>query len=137
MPVTRSIFSFGRLAILALVAICASCSVPEQEPDNRYQRSIEDESSSTEAVAAPVIQLQNQALAAINEDQYPLAIDYLQRAIKIQPRNAWNWHYLAQAYWHDGNYDRCLAMIDRSSSYGSYDQPLSSANEKLLLKCQG
>jgi tetratricopeptide (TPR) repeat protein len=136
MPVTRSIFSYGRLAILALVATCTACTVPEQEPDNRYQRSIEDASSAAEAVAAPVIQLQNQALAAINEDQYPLAIDYLQRAIKIQPRNAWSWHYLADIYWRRGQYEHCLGMIERSHSYSQKDPAVDDANAALRDQCQ-
>jgi tetratricopeptide (TPR) repeat protein len=136
MPVTRSIFSYGRLATLALVTICAACSVPEQEPDNRYQRSIEDASSEAEAVAAPVIQLQNQALAAINEDEYPLAIDYLQRAIKIQPRNAWSWHYLADIYWRRGEYENCLGMIERSLSYSQNDPAVDDANAALRDQCQ-
>jgi len=109
-----------------------SCGVP-QKPANRYQTDLEID----QPEASPVTELQSQALAAIKRNEYQQAIDYLQRAIKIQPRNAWNWHYLAEAYWYDGNYDQCLAMIDRSSSYGSYDQSLSSANDELLLKCQG
>jgi tetratricopeptide (TPR) repeat protein len=136
MPVTRSIFSYGRLAILALVAICAACSAPVPEPDNRYQRSIEDSSSEAEATAEPVIQLQNQALAAINEDQYPLAIDYLQRALKIQPRNAWSWHYLADIYWRRGDYESCLGMIERSHNYSQNDPAVDDANAALRAQCQ-
>jgi Tfp pilus assembly protein PilF len=136
MPVTRSTFSYGRLATLALVTICAACSVPEQEPDNRYQRSIEDASSEAEATAAAVIQLQNQALAAINEDQYSLAIDYLQRAIKIQPRNAWSWHYLADIYWRRGQYEHCLGMIERSNGYSHNDPAVDDANAALRTQCE-
>jgi Flp pilus assembly protein TadD len=121
-----------RLVIISMLVLGVSCSVP-QKPANRYQSDIEID----QPEASPVIELQSQALAAIKRNEYQQAIDYLQRAIKIQPRNAWNWHYLAQAYWHDGNYDRCRSMIDRSSSYGSYDSSLTSANDKLLPKCQG
>lgn len=136
MPVTRPIFSHGRLATLALVTICAACSLPEQEPDNRYQRSIEDSSSAAAATAAAVIQLQNQALAAINEDQYPLAIEYLQRAIKIQPRNAWSWHYLADIYWRRGKFEQCLAMIERSYGYSQKDPAVDDANAALRAQCR-
>ena len=59
----------------------------------------------------------------------------LQRAIKIQPRNAWSWHYLAQTYWRDAQYDRCLAMIERSNSYGGYDDALTTANDRLKFRC--
>jgi predicted Zn-dependent protease len=132
MSITFHARLFSRLLILSLLLLSGACSVP-QSPANRYQSDIEID----QPEASPVTELQSQALAAIKRNEYQQAIDYLQRAIKIQPRNAWNWHYLAQAYWHDGNYDRCLAMIDRSSSYGSYDQPLISANDKLQPKCLG
>jgi tetratricopeptide (TPR) repeat protein len=82
------------------------------------------------------VQLQNQALAAINENQYQLAIDYLQRAIKIEPRDAWSWYYLADIYWRQGQYDRCLAMIDRSSGYVVADARLADANAALRAQCQ-
>ncbi len=80
--------------------------------------------------------LQNQALAAINEDQYPLATDYLQRAIKIQPRNAWSWHYLADIHWRQGQYERCIAMIERSEDYAGADKQLDSENVRLREQCQ-
>ena len=67
-----------------------------------------------------------------------MAIDYLQRAIKIEPRNAWSWYYLADIYWRTGQYQRCLAMIERSMDYaaaGSDDQ-LAGANTELQGQCQ-
>lgn len=120
-----------RLAILVIVSIIGACSVPKT-PSNQYQSDVE----ASQPEAGPITELHNQALAALNEDQYQLAVDYLQRAIKIQPRNAWSWHYLAQTYWRDGQYDRCLSMIDRSDSYGSYDDDLGAANDRLKPKCE-
>jgi Flp pilus assembly protein TadD len=137
MPVTRFAVSCCRPAILVSLAICAACSsLPQQQPDNRYQRPVIASESETEPAAAPVTQLQNQALAAINEDQYPLAIDYLQRAIKIQPRNAWSWHYLADIYWRRGERERCRQMIARSQSYNVNDNRLDDANAALQAQCQ-
>jgi len=76
-----------RLAIVSLLLFTSACQTPEPAVDNRYQRAPENTASTGQAASSPVVQLQNQALAAINEDQYQLAIDYLQRAIKIQPRH--------------------------------------------------
>jgi len=138
MPVINPVATFRLLAILLLISVCAACQTPEPVLDNRYQRTIEDtpSASPTQSSSQPVIQLQNQALAAINEDQYQLAIDYLQRAIKIQPRNAWSWHYLADIYWRTGQYPRCLAMIERSTGYAVADDQLAMANTELLEQCQ-
>ena len=137
MSVINPAVSFRPLAILVLIALCSACQAPEPVPDNRYQRTIENTSSASQAPSQAVIQLQNQALAAINEDQYPLAIDYLQRAIKIEPRDAWSWYYLADIYWRTGQYQRCLAMIERSTSYAAGgDDQLARANAELQGQCQ-
>ena len=136
MPVSRSLPRRCRPAILLLAAVCAACgSLPEQHPDNRYQRASGADAGAAQALVEPVRQLQNQALAAINEDQYALAIDYLQRAIKIQPREAWSWHYLAEVYWRRGERERCLAMLDRSQSYSFGDTRLDDANAALRRQC--
>jgi Flp pilus assembly protein TadD len=145
---------YRQLAIVVLVSICASCQVADQPVDNPYQRPVESSStendssqqSSTDneateqatpqATPQAIIQLQNQALAAINEDQYSLATDYLQRAVKIQPRNAWSWHYLADIHWRQGQHERCIAMIERSEGYAGADTQLDSENARLREQCQ-
>lgn len=133
-PATNSVTSLQRLAIVLLLLFSSACQVPEPPVDNRYQRAPEN-TASGQSPSGPVVQLQNQALAAINEDQYQLAIDYLQRAIKIQPRDPWSWHYLADIYWRKGQYDRCLAMIDRSSGYAVNDAAITDANAELKAQC--
>jgi len=122
--------SLSRLATLVIVSIIAACSIQEPPP-NRYQNDAEV----IQLEAQPVAELQNQALAALEAAQYQQAVDYLQRAIKIQPRNAWSWHYLAQTYWRKGQPGRCLEMIERSSSYTS-DDIVTDANDKLRVQCQ-
>jgi Flp pilus assembly protein TadD len=154
MSVIHSKTLYRQLAIVILVSICASCQVADQPVDNPYQRPVENSStdndssqqssadneaaaqSTSQATPQAVIQLQNQALAAINEDQYSLATDYLQRAIKIQPRNAWSWHYLADIYWRQGQHERCIAMIERSEGYAGADKQLDSENVRLREQCQ-
>ena len=136
MPITDSVTRLQRLAIVLLLLFTSACQAPEPPVDNRYQRAPESTSAAGQAASSPVVQLQNQALAAINENQYQLAIDYLQRAIKIQPRDPWSWHYLADIYWRKGQYDRCLAMIDRSSGYAVNDAALADANANLRAQCQ-
>ena len=132
MQVVNPVPSLCRLAVFAALSLAAACSVPEVPPDNRYQRDVE----SGHSVSEPIRQLHNQALAAINESQYQLAIDTLQRAIKIEPRNPWSWHYLADVHSRQGELNRCLAMIDRSHSYANNDDRLDNANELLRARCR-
>ncbi|MCP4333506.1 MAG: tetratricopeptide repeat protein [Gammaproteobacteria bacterium] len=124
--------SLCRLALLVALSIGAGCNVPEAPQENPYQHPVDSGESGSE----PIRLLHNQALAAINESQYQQASDYLQRAIKIEPRNAWSWHYLADVHWRQGELERCLAMIQRSQSYASDDEQLTSANQLLMDQCQ-
>lgn len=136
MPVAPIVICRYRPAPLLLITLCAACgSIPEHQPDNRYQRSVEGDVATAQVRSGPVSELQNQALAAINEDQYELAIDYLQRAIKIQPRDAWSWHYLADVYWRRGERERCRSMLQRSQSYAYGDSRLDDANATLRRRC--
>jgi len=97
----------------------------------RYQTA----SIASERSIGPVAELQRKAISAINQNHYPQAVEYLQRAIKIEPRNAFSWHYLAQTYWHDRQYDRCLDMVKRSISYSPKLDDLNRANTALLSQC--
>ena len=111
--------------------LVTACTVPGVS-SNQYQTKV----NTDQPEAGPVFELQNQALAALDQNDFQQAVDYLQRAIKIQPRNAWSWHYLAQSYWRNGQNDQCRSMIERSDSYSSYDELLISANDSLRIKCQ-
>jgi Tfp pilus assembly protein PilF len=79
--------------------------------------------------------LQLQALKLMNQQQYDSAIEYLQRAVKIEPRNALNWHYLAQNYWHKQDFPHCRNMIQRAIAYSQFDPDLQRANKILLEQC--
>ena len=131
MPLVRISGFLCRSAMAIVLLLPGACSI-SQVSSNRYQSDIEVGQSE----ASPVTELHDQALAALDNEQYQQAIDYLQRAIKIQPRNAWSWHYLAQSYWHDAQFDRCLTMIARSLSYASYDDNLERVNDRLRAWCQ-
>ena len=122
-----------RLALLFILVLGVGCTVvPEAPEENPYQR----EDTPEETVSEPVRMLHNQALAAINESQYRQAMDYLQRAIKIEPRNAKSWHYLADIHWRQGELERCRAMIERSQSYATQDEQLAEDNRRLMGQCQ-
>ena len=131
MPVIRLHSHCPLLLAAAFILLLNACSAPGIS-SNRHQSTIESGKP-----ARPVSELQHQALAALDNNQFQQAIDYLQRAIKIQPRNAWSWHYLAQSYWRNSQPDRCRSMIERSNSYSSYDDLLINANAALRNKCQG
>ena len=81
--------------------------------------------------------LQLKALQLMNQQNFQQAILYLQRAIKIEPRNPLNWHYIAQNYWHLKDFPNCRAMVHRAISYSQFNDDLNRSNETLLKQCKG
>lgn len=125
--------SVNRLAsilILLLAANLVSCAL--EKPPNPYQLPRVDTTRSAGAVS----ELQMNALNAFGREAYEQAVDYLQRAIRIEPRNPFSWHYLAQAYWYRGDLQRCIEMVERSYSYSNPSDRLDEANEELRARCE-
>ncbi len=120
-----------RSFLLVLLIVITSCSGPKIEPERYQTASIASERSS-----GPVAELHRKAISAINQNSYPEAVEFLQRAIKIEPRNAFSWHYLAQTYWHSKQYGRCMEMVNRSISYSTRQDDLDRANATLLSQCR-
>ena len=120
-----------RLKTLLLCGLLAGCS-PEPRV-NPYQA---PPAPAASRVDAAVLQLQREAVAAFNRGAYQQAVERLQRAIRIEPRNPLSWHYLAQTYWRSGDLERCVAMAQRSQSYGAGDARLESINARLLAHCR-
>lgn len=112
-----------------LAFVVNSCGIPPTQ--NRYQQAPVE----TDANSGAVAELQQKAIMALQQQNTRLSIDYLERAIKIEPRNAMSWHYLAQSYFDQHDFDKCLAMIERSMSYGYRSDDFSDANEALKQKC--
>ena len=81
--------------------------------------------------------LQLKALQLMNQLKFEQSIQYLQRAIKVEPRNPLNWHYLAQNYWHLKDFEQCRSMVNRAISYSQFNKDLEKANHTLLKQCHG
>lgn len=120
------------LLILALLTLSACVKPPPVERTETYHRPAP---AKTEAPKRAPSALQKKAIQAINDERYDEAIGYLQRAIKIDPRDARSWHYLAQVYWHMQDYAQCRAMVRRAMSYSQQDPYLQKANKTLLQQC--
>lgn len=123
-----SLIRFGLLAMLLLqLAGCAPAPT-----SNRYQLP----AGQAQPGQAAVDELQRRARQALEQRAYAQAVEYLQRAIRIEPRNPLSWHYLAVTYRSSGDYPRCVEMARRSFSYSSGDENLDAANRQLTETCQ-
>jgi len=122
--------SLIRRAIPPLLALLVSgCAV-----DTGYNRYQLPEAQGQPGDSA-VDELQRNARQALDNGEFQLAIEYLQRAIKIEPRNPYSWHYLAETYRRGGDYRRCAEMVERSFSYSEADEDLDILNRRLRTLC--
>ena len=114
--------SLKRIQLLAGLLCClAGCSLAPTS--NPYQ------------LPAGQSQPQQAAVTELEQQAWARAADYLQRAIRIEPRNPLSWHYLAQSYRGSGDYARCVEMAQRSFSYGGGER-LDTANRQLRASCE-
>ena len=116
--------------LLSIAALLGGCvQAPQTQPYSEPTR------AASPARQSAVDLLQREASEALRLQNYALAIETLQRAIRIEPRNAYSWHYLGQTYLEMGDNSRCQAMARRSNGFAVDDDRLSNANERLLRSC--
>lgn len=56
----------------------------------------------------------------------------LERALRIEPRNPWLWHELAQLRLTQGQYAQAITLARKSTSFGGQDVRLQVANLRLI-----
>ncbi len=82
----------------------------------------------------------NQAVAALleNADKYVKSNQLdkagaaLERALRVEPRNAGIWHDLAQIRLHQGQYQQAESLASKSNNLASSDRTLQSRNWKVI-----
>ena len=119
-----------RILLLPLLLALASCAV--QTPINPYQESTPVKAGDD----GPIAELRREALAALQRRDFADAIEYLERAIRIEPRDPYSWHYLGETYHQSGDPGRCLEMVARAASYAAAYSNLRAANERLRDRCE-
>ncbi len=127
---TTKIGEICGLCLVLLALVLTACTLEPRY--NQYQVPTQQSQPGQAAVA----ELQRNARDALSRREYQQAVDYLQRAIKIDPRNPHSWHYLAETYWRSGDLRLCVEMVERSFSYSSSADDLDHANQQLREICQ-
>jgi len=120
---------------LGLFVITGLISCTTSEPIVRTQKYHQQEKPYSQPIKLNGLQIK--AIQLMNQLQFSSSIQYLQRAINVEPRDPLNWHYLAQNYWHLKDFEQCRSMVKRSVSYSQFNPDLSRANKALLKQCHG
>lgn len=94
----------------------------------------------TDLPPAEITREGNQAVAALleNADKYVKSNQLdkagaaLERALRVEPRNAGIWHDLAQIRLHQGQYQQAESLASKSNNLSSSDRTLQSRNWKVI-----
>ena len=79
-----------------------------------------------------VVSLLNTASAQSQAGDYTRAAATLERAIAIEPNNAWLWHRLARTRLNEGRLEQAAGLAAKSNSLATADGRLQSDNWKLI-----
>jgi len=116
---------------LLLLAISISACAPfPVEPGSTGTASQDNREAGT--ASAPSAVLLQQARSHLAAAEYPEAAASLERAIRIEPGNAWLWLELARVHYASGNLQQAQAHANRALSLAGSDDAVRSAAEKLL-----
>ncbi|MDH5546027.1 MAG: tetratricopeptide repeat protein [Gammaproteobacteria bacterium] len=64
------------------------------------------------------------------------AISIVERAIRIQPQNAYLWYQLAQLQYEKGNYTKAIQLARRSDSFAGSDMQQRELNRQLIAQIE-
>ena len=60
------------------------------------------------------------------------SIALVERAVRIEPRNAYAWHHLAKLYFEAENYKKAEQFALRSNQFAGQDRQLVNENSRLI-----
>ncbi len=84
------------------------------------------------ASRSAVLNLLKQSRAAIDQGNYNEAESLLQRALRIEPDNAWLWHNMAVLQFYRENYQQAVQQALKSNNLAKNNQKLKSNNYKVI-----
>ncbi len=121
MPVLTPNFYPLRFVLLLIVLVIAACAGPqksEQAPAPKAGR----------AVTSLLAKADTRAQAG----EWGQAAALLERALRIEPRNAWLWHHLATVRFQQKRYAQAVSLANKSSSLAPGDAALQEKNRRLV-----
>ncbi|TAM45790.1 MAG: tetratricopeptide repeat protein [Gammaproteobacteria bacterium] len=121
-------FSLSILFLLAAFAAGCAALPPAPAPKTPEEKVASTPVSSSGAVVA----LADSARTDVAAGNYASASAALERALRIEPRNARLWHELAQLKLKQGDASQAANMAARSNSWAGADKVLRAANWRVI-----
>ena len=119
-----------QLFMLLLLSLLISACAQKQTDVVIEDRS--EEYAGTQDAARPVVSLLAKAKQHENMAQWERAAALLERALRIEPRNAYLWHRLANTRLQQGQYDMAESLAQKSNSLAKDDEALRQRNAELI-----
>lgn len=77
-------------------------------------------------------QLLDKAASQVQQRQFDTAAATLERALRLEPKNAEIWHLLAQVRLHQGQYQQAEAMAEKSNHFTGSNYSLQERNNHVI-----
>jgi tetratricopeptide (TPR) repeat protein len=115
----------GEVPPAEVLPLSPPVAVPENAPPEPAPKAA---ASNNRAVIALLNRARVDSLSGQNES----AGASLERALRIEPRNPWLWHELAQLRQAQGKYAQAISLAQKSSSFAGNDRRLLAQNWRVI-----
>lgn len=112
--------------LVALLLLLSACAGPSQTGESRVKISSEQNASRATLSLLAKADTQEQAR------QWERAAAYLERALRIEPRNGYLWHRLARVRLQQGQHSLAESLVHKSNALAGDDQDLKEKNNRLM-----
>lgn len=122
-----------RLIPLLIAVLLVSCAIPTPPPAIEVPGEDPDKTVLPPATTSPaVVNLLNQAREATRAGDLQRAEVLLERTVRIEPRNAALWHYLAKLRLHQARLQDAIGLAAKSNSLAGGDSKLKADNWRII-----
>lgn len=119
------------LLLLLGVVLAGGCAVPPAQ-EGRVPEPGATTTPPEELNSPAVAELSAQAQDALAGGRYDAAAQFLERAIRIEPRNGRLWYELARVRYEQGNFEQAMQLANRSNALPGTGAVLKTKNDQLI-----
>ena len=117
-------YRIHNLFIVIIILVLSSCAGPIEQTS--------EEMGTTQNAGRAVSTLLAQVSLRENRSQWEQAAALLERALRIEPRNAHLWHRLAKIRLQQGRYGMAESLAQKSSTLAKGDAELKQRNAEII-----
>lgn len=119
-------------SLLLTLLLLTSCALPPQQglelPGEDPDKTVLPDRQTSSAV----ISLLDKARDATRAGDYQRAEVLLERTVRIEPRNASLWHYMAKLRLHQGRYQEAIGLASKSNNLAKNNNILLADNWRIM-----